>query len=58
MALMLRETANLDGGDSYQSETAMVPFGGAGTTGAMGNSLLPSKNMAGTMQGQITAAYN
>ena len=50
MALMLRETANLGDGDSAANETALVPFGQTGST-AQGASLLPSKNMAGTMQG-------
>ena len=49
MALMLRETAKEDGGDSAANETAMVPFGQTGST-AQGGGLLPSKNMAGTMQ--------
>ena len=50
MALMLRETANLDGGDSAATETAMVPFGQTGSQAQGNGSLLPSKNMAGTMQ--------
>lgn len=53
MALMLRETANLE---AANSETAVVPFGQTGGHNATSGSLLPSKNMAGTMQGQIKAA--
>jgi len=55
MAMMLRETA-LEAGDSSQmmggSETAMVPFGVTGTAmnaTTQNNTLLPSKNINGTM---------
>ena len=53
MALMLRETANHE----EMAENALVPFGqtGAGSQAATGT-LLPSKNMAGTMSSQIAAA--
>lgn len=52
MAMMLRETA-LEAGDSSQmmggSETAMVPFGVTGMNATTQNTLLPSKNINGTM---------
>ena len=59
MALMLRETANLEaGGAQGGSETAMVPYGGTGMQSTTQNSLLPGKSMPGAMEGVIQAAAN
>ena len=54
MALMLRETA-LDEGESQllDSEMALVTQGANQRNAANTTSLLPSKNMAGTMTGEM-----